>query len=240
MAKSQLEQQLRELDQLKRRGVITGEEYETRRAVVLASANDPAPARGGGGGKGFFKWSAFGCLGILGLLVVVAIAGAVAGSGDDEGGSSGATGTPGAVGTNKGDVHVALEAGASGEIAPDGNPGKRVKVTIIQVADGVKSSNQFERPAEGKKWWGVEVVVQNVGTKEVTALDWKLRDTNDGEHSTALVFSAGEHLQALYDLTPGGKTQGWVYFEIPEAASAKWLRADPNMFLKNDLYFDAK
>ena len=30
------------------------------------------------------------------------------------------------------------------------------------------------------KWWGVEVVVENVGTSEVSAMSWKLRDTADG------------------------------------------------------------
>lgn len=240
MAKSQLEQQLRELDQLKRRGVITEEEYEVRRAAVLASPEAAVAVKeGGSAAKGIFKWGFFGCLGIIGavvmFVVVIVVLLAAAGSDDDD-----TPGVPGAVGTNKGDVHVALEAGASGEIAPEGNREKRVKISILQVVDGAKASNQFEQPPEGKKWWGAEVVVENVGTKEVTSVDWKLRDSADGEHDRSLVFSAGDSLKPLFDLTPGGKTQGWIFFEIPQTTTAKWLRADPNMFLKNDLYFDAK
>lgn len=241
MAKTNLEQQLRELDRLKARGVITDDEYQSRRAAVLASTEAAiAVKEGGSAAKGIFKWGFFGCFGVIGAIVafvvVIAIIVAAAGGGDDDDDA----GAPGAVGANKGDVHVTLAPGASGEIAPDGNAARRVKVTIVQVTDNVRSSNSVETPGAGMKWWGVEVIVENVGTKEVTAVDWKLRDSQDGEHNQEFVFFAGQPLEGVYDLTPGGKTQGWVFFEIPAGATVKWLRADPNIFLKNDLYFDAE
>jgi hypothetical protein len=40
-------------------------------------------------------------------------------------------------------------------------------------------------------------------------------------------------------LTPGGKKQGVVVFQIPEDAQPEWLRFDPNQFLRGDLCFDA-
>jgi hypothetical protein len=244
MAKnSTLEQQLKELDRLRAKGVITDAEHETRRSAVLA---DPlgatAPQASGGGAKGFFKFGFFGCFGVLGAIVAVVIVIAlIAAAGSSGDGDTQASGVPGAVGTNKGDVHVALAAGISGEIAPDGNKEKRTKVTILQVVDGVESTNQFSRPAAGKKWWGVEVQVENVGTKEVSSLDWKLRDSNDFEHDRTFVISGpGESLEIFYNLTPGAKQKGWVFFEIDADATAKWLRADPNPFLKNDLYFNVE
>jgi|GEM_PF-1677325 len=226
-------QLLDELDKLVEKGRITPEEYQARRAAILA--NPVAPAAPEKKGGGIFKWGFLGCLGIfagigiIGVLFIVIIAAALSGAADDEPDSGG-------------DVHVALAAGASGEIAPEGNGSKKSKVTILQFVDNVQSTNQFLTPAEGKKWVGFEVLIENVGSKQVTSLDWTLRDSKDQEHERAFVVSAtGSQVDVVYsDLTPGGKKQGWVYFEIDADATVKWLRADPNPFLAHDLYFDAQ
>jgi hypothetical protein len=229
--KSAVEQRIEELDKLRKKGVVNEEEYGARRAAILADTSEPAAK--GSGARGIFKWGFFGCLGMLGglvavVVVLVVIIAVAAGGSDSESGPDG-------------DVHVALAVNANGDIAAAGNGDKRSKVTILQVADEVTSSNQFSQPAEGKKWWGVEVVVENVGSKQVSSLDWKLRDSKDMEHNEAFVVGAGEGLEVAYhDLNPGGKVQGWVYFEIDADATPKWLRADPNPFLSNDLYFDVQ
>ena len=152
------------------------------------------------------------------------------------------TATARASASSGGDVRVALAINASGEIAPQGNDKKRLRVTILQISDDIHSTNQFSKPAAGKKWWGIEVVVQNVGSEEATSLDWNLRDSKDFEHDLAflVIDGPGTALDPFYRLTPGGKKQGWVYFEFDADAQPKWVRADPNPFLKNDLYFDAK
>ncbi len=133
-----------------------------------------------------------------------------------------------------------LAVGASGEIAPAGNDNKRSRVTILQIVDNAVSSNRFEQPQQGKKFWAVQVEHQNVGTAEVTSLDWKLRDSKDNELDRKFVSGVGEMLDVAYSLTPGGKRTGWVVFEIDADAQPRWLRADPNPFLRNDLYFDAQ
>jgi hypothetical protein len=231
MAKSELEKKLGELEGLKARGVVTDEEYESRRAAILSDTSS-AEAKGKRGG-GIFKWGMMGCFGILaglGVLVVVIIViiAAAANSAADKEDDFG------------GDVHVALAEGASGVIAPDGNGSKKTKVTILRVADGAQSGNQFMQPADGKKYWAVEVEVENVGSREVTSLDWKLRDSTDTESDRTFFSGLGENLEVAYSLTPGGKQRGWVVFEIAADATPKWLRADPNVFLAHDLYFDAQ
>ncbi len=243
MAKSNLEKQLEDLEKLRQRGVLTDEEYAQRRTAIMAQPGVQVVQQGGSGVGKVFKWGCLGIVALFGLFVIIGLIAVAASSGgdeDDENPNAGRTGTPGAVGTNPGDVHVPLRSNSSGEIAPERNNDKKVRVTILQIADNVTSSNQFAQPAAGKKWWGVEVVVENVGTSEASSLSWKLRDSADGEHDNTFVVGAGEMLNVLFNLTPGGKTQGWVYFEIPEDASPKWLRADPNIFLKNDLYFNAE
>lgn len=230
--KTGLERQLEELDGLRARGVVTDEEYASRRTAIISQSGSEAAPKGGRG-KGIMKWGAFGCLGILavvGLLVIgliVIIAAAVGGSADKTADSGG-------------DVRVALATGAQGVISPDGNGSKRSQVTILEFVDAMQPANQFSQPAAGKKYVGFNVRVENVGTREVTSLSWKLRDSKDNEYDSTLVVGAGQSLAVAYNLTPGGKSEGWVYFEIAADATVKWLRADPNPFLANDLYFDSQ
>lgn len=231
MAKSPTEKLLDELDRLAAKGRISPEEYEARRNAIIAGNVAAPPEKKGGG---LFKWGFLGCLGILAIIgiffviLIVAIGAALNDATDD---------TP----DSGGDVRVSLAIGASGAIAPEGNGSKKSKVTILQVVDNVPSTNQFIQPAAGKKWIGLEVEVENVGTAQVTSLDWTLRDTTDQEHErTPWTGAEGSAIDIVYhDLTPGGKKRGWIYFEVDQAAGIKWLRADPNPFLANDLYFDA-
>ena len=235
MAKqSELEKRLQEASDLHAKGVLNDEEYATRRTAIMSSPTSAVATK-----KGGFPIFKVGCLGIIVLVVIVVIAAAASSGGDDKKASV-TNLTPGAVGTNKGDVHITFAANTFGMIAAEGNDNRKSKVTILQSSDNVASSNQFSKPAAGKKWWGMEVEVENVGTAEVTSLFWKLRDSKDGEHDQAFVAGGGQGLDPLFNLTPGGKTKGWVYFEIDIDSSPKWIRADPNPFLKNDLYFDVK
>lgn len=228
--KTVLEQRIRELDTLRAKGTITEDEYAARRNALLSDTSvGAAPAKSGGG---LFKWGFLGCLGIfaaLGIFVVVVIVAIVAAIGDsaDKAADSG------------GDVHVAFAANASGTIAPEGNGSKKSTVTILETADNPPGS--LLKPAAGKKYWAVKVRVENTGTKEVSSLDWKLRDTLNNEHDRTFLSGIGENLEVIYsDLTPGGRVEGWVVFEIPAEAGPKWLRADPNPFLAHDLYFDVQ
>lgn len=230
---SELEKQLKELEKSQKKGVLTEEEYQQRRAALIANgAHRPVTA----GKSGPLKWGFMGCLGIIGaifvfFLVIALLISAGSGGDDDD--------TPAA--PEERDVRVALAVNSSGTIAPDGNDQDKSQVTILQIVDGAQSTNQFTQPADGKKYYAIEVVVENVGTSEVSSLDWKMRDSNDNELSRAFVSGVGEELEVFYsDLTPGGKKQGWVVFEVDTTATAKWIRADPNPFLKNDLYFDAQ
>ena len=236
--KSDLEKRLAELESLKTKGVINDNEYQTRRAAIIADASQPATK------KKRFPVFRVGCLGIIVLVVIVIIAAAVSGtSKESKSDQVSQGGTPSGVGTNKGDVHVPLIANSSGTIFPEGNEEKKSKVTILQIADNAQSQlrlNEFQNPAEGKQWVSFQVLVENVGSEEVSGLDWHLRDSNDFEYDQTFLFGTGEELTSYTVLLPGAKNQGWVYFQIAQAASVKWLRADPNPFAKNDLYFDAQ
>ena len=230
-----LERSLKDLDALRDRGVITEEEHQQRRAALINAPLAAAPAKRGG----IFRTVGIGCGALVLGVVVLGVIVALVGSGNDEETTGGSTTTSVQIGTNPGDVHVPLAVNSSGEIAPEGNDGRRSKVTILEITDNARSTNQFSQPAAGKKYWAVQVQVEATGSQEVTSLDWKLRDSKDFENDRRFVAGLGESLDAG-GLTPGGRRQGWVVFEIDADAGPKWLRADPNPFLKNDLYFDAQ
>lgn len=236
MAKSATEELLKELDQLRARGLITDEEYQARRqAIISGQVTPPVVVKKGGG---FFRWLGIGCAGIVAVFVIIAIIGVASGGGD-----SGSSDTPPASGTGTVDVRVPLAEGAVGEIAPEGGESRKSRVTIVRIMDPVVSTNQFSQPKAGMRWIGFEVIHENIGTREIGSLDWKLRDTMDNEHDQDIVGPVVDlpDLDPVYtDLTPGGKKQGWIYFQVPEGAGIKWLRADPNLFAKGDLYFDAE
>lgn len=231
MAKNNLERQLKDLDSLRQRGVLTDEEHASRRAALLASTESTVAVKeGGSAAKGIFKWGFFGCLGILGavgalvIILIVIIAAAAGGSDGSEPGS---------------DVHVTLADGASGVIFPERLDEKKTKVTLVRVLDPATSDNQFTQPDAGNRYWAVEVQIENVGTEEVNGISWKLRGSNDFEYDREFVTGIGAELEPFTNLTPGAKQQGLVVFEIPADVTPKWLRADPNIFAANDLYFDA-
>ncbi len=238
MAKSPTEELLKELEQLRARGLVTDEEYQARRqAIISGQVAQPVVVKKGGG---FFRWLGIGCAGIVALFVIFAIIAAASGGGDS---SSSGDSTSDASSPRTVDVRVPLAEGAVGEIAPEGVESRKSRVTIVRIMDPVVSTNQFSKPKPGTRWIGFEVIHENIGTREIGSLDWKLRDTMDNEHDDDIIGPVIDlpDLDPIYsDLTPGGKKQGWIYFEVPEGAGIKWLRADPNVFAKGDLYFDAQ
>src|SRR5690606_32260695 len=110
------------------------------------------------------------------------------------------------------DVRVPLADGASGTIFAEHSDGKQTKVTVVRVIDPAVSENEFLAPEAGNRYWAVEVQVENVGTQEVTSLDWKLRGSNDFEYDRAFVSGVEPELESYADLTPGARQQGVVVF----------------------------
>jgi hypothetical protein len=208
-----------------------------RPAISVAA---PPAQKSGGGFKRFLK---FGCLGLLGLIVlVVVITLAAGGGGDDDddvasngGGASNATSQSGG---SESDTHAALTEGTSAEVEAEDD--RRHKITIVKITDDAQSDNQFLQPDAGNKYWAVEVLHEAVGDKAVRSGTWKLRTADGFEYDQEFVTDIGTSLDPIYELTPGGKKQGVIVFQIPEGAQIEWLRFDPNQFMRDDLYFDAQ
>jgi hypothetical protein len=149
---SKLEDQLKELDRLRKRGRITEEEYASRRAAIIYDPTNlrPASARSSGDrrGGGLFKWGLLGCLGILAavgvffVIVVVVIVAALANLGKDTGdvivridGSAG-VGFSGSIGNLQGQRTVDGAIPASFTISGKNSGGIFTAVIRKTVSDG--------------------------------------------------------------------------------------------------------
>ena len=134
---------------------------------------------------------------------------------------------------NKGDVHVLLADGSSDQIGDQ-------KVSINKITDDAQSTNQFETPGDGKKFWTADVVIQNTGTKDTFGGSWKLRTKDDTEYDTTIAVGLGDSL-SFGTLSGVGKTQGTIVFAIPTDAQPKWLVFKPtSLFSNHGLYFDGQ
>ena len=114
------------------------------------------------------------------------------------------------------------------------------KITVVHITDNIRSSNELETPKDGNKLIAFDILVENVGTKDVSQGEWKLRGTNGFEYDQ--VFApVGFDPDALSfsNLSPGAKTEEVVVFEVPADVQPKFLRFVPNMFMKSKLFFDA-
>lgn len=193
---------------------------------------------------GLGKKLGIGCLGLIGLIVVIVIVASMAGGGDDDeeptrtGIGAQTTAAPGTSNqTNDEDVHAPLEAGSTAEVEPVDD--RVVKVTIVGITDDAETGNQFLVPAEGNKYWAVEVLIEATGSKSINSGQWKMRAADGFEYERTFVTGIGQPLDFIGELTPGGKKQGTVVFEIPEGATPQWVRYDPNPIVDGDIYFDA-
>lgn len=223
-----LEKQLKDLERLKDKGTITDDEYQSRRSAIMS---DPNAGQQGSRRGGIFKWGLLGCLGIfavIGIIVVGAIALiAVALSG----GSSSLS--------NLKDTHAAFAQGGSGEVETAGDVKNRV--TIDGITDPVVSTNQFEQPQAGNHYITIALTIENVGERETTGMDVKLRTTDGTEYDQTFVSGVGaSDLNTYQNLTSGGKTTAIVAFEVQDGSTIQWLKFDPNPFANGDLYFDAQ
>ena len=231
---SKLEDALKELERVRKRGVITDAEYEARRAAIIYDPTNLRPetrVSKGGAGRGLLKWCVLGCFAIfaavgllvVGLMVIIAVA----------------VGSAGSSLADLKDVHVAFADGATGTVTTAGNV--KNSVTIRKIADPAISTNQFEQPAAGKHYISVAVTIANVGTHETTGGLFTLRTADGTEYKDTFVSGVGaSDLNSFQSLTAGGKTDAVLAFELADGQKVQWLKFDPNPFAKGDLYFDGK
>lgn len=142
-------------------------------------------------------------------------------------------------GTSREDVHALLAPGETAELV-DGKDTYRI--TIEQIVDPAVSTNSFEQPKEGNRFWLVLLTVENASTQAhfVTSSNFQLRTVAGFDYDPTFApigFAEGEGLSQ--EIGPGGKARGIVVFELPEGEQPLFLKFDPSPVTSAELYFNA-
>lgn len=134
------------------------------------------------------------------------------------------------------DIHLPAVAGSTGTIVD--TAGGTGTITFVRILDPAPSNNQFEQPKPGNKYIGFEIVVQNIGAKDVylSTSPYLLRATDGFEYPGETESGVGQSISAE-KLSPGGKRQGFVVFEVPTTAKTKFIRYKPSS-VSFGVYFD--
>ncbi|MFF4803427.1 DUF4352 domain-containing protein [Streptomyces sp. NPDC001351] len=171
----------------------------------------------------------FGCLGIIGLTVVIAVIISVASSG---GSGSSVTSTP-ASATARAGHSAGAKSGANArkpDVAKIGDTislkgtddGSKLDVTVVKVVDPAKPADEFTQAGAGKRFVGVQFQLVNTGTAAYSDSPSNGAQVADRQgqqfESTFGDISAGPSMSSDVRLKPGAKALGWIVFEVPKAS----------------------
>ncbi len=132
-----------------------------------------------------------------------------------------------------GEVRIRLTPGASASVATND---VSHRVTVVKFTDNAPAP-QNRPPKSGNKYVTLEVVVENLGAKEGSVGGSWLYRAQDGTEIDKTYNSSFGLNVAGETLTPGGKKQGFVVWEVPTGVAVKWLRYRAT-YDKGEIYFD--
>lgn len=103
-------------------------------------------------------------------------------------------------------------------------PGSKLDVTLVKVADNAKSSEEGFVPDDGNRWMGVQFRLVNTGSKTYSdspANGAQIADSQGQQFGTTFAdITAGPSMSSDVNLKPGAKALGWIVFELPKASKA--------------------
>lgn len=116
--------------------------------------------------------------------------------------------------------------------------GSRLDVTVEKFADPAKSSNQFLKPASGKKWVAAQFKLDNKGRKayEDTPSNGAQVADKEGQRFPATIadVTAGPSMAAGVKIPPGETARGWLVFEVPKASVVTSVQWTPDSGIAGD------
>lgn len=106
-------------------------------------------------------------------------------------------------------------------------------LTVNAIIDPFVSKELFaSRPSEGYRYIVLDVTLENAGDKPIlyNQFYFKVKDAQGFEYEPALVFSAPRPSFSSGQLSPGGKTRGYLAFEVAQTARGLKLMHMPRFF----------
>jgi len=101
------------------------------------------------------------------------------------------------------------------------NDGEQLAATIVKTINRAKGTSEFDQPADGKRWVGVQLRLVNTGTavyEDSPSNGLQVAD-DQGQRFPATFgeIAAGPAMTSALKLPPGEKALGWVIFEVPKS-----------------------
>lgn len=110
-------------------------------------------------------------------------------------------------------------------------------ISVVNIQDPYKSTNQYMEPKQGNRLISVEVIyVNNSGDKTIdyNPFDWKIFDNQGYNFETGFTDSKEPSLNSG-TLNPGGKVRGWITFEVPNGSKEFKVQFTPSFFGNDNL-----
>lgn len=188
---------------------------------------------------------------VFGVLIVLSVIGNIIGGGNDkEKSESAQTESDANMVSSKEDSaeesdDVDIETVAEEEISeePDnifyvGDVADTGKVNITFLsAEEYTSDNQFMQPKDGNIYYRIGFEVENTDSSDtyISSFDWECYA--DG-YSAEQTYFDDESIDAT--LSPGKKTKGYIFFEVPSDAKEVVLEYETNFWTENKIIFVVK
>lgn len=185
-----------------------------------AQALQPQPKKGG---AMKVLIPVFACLALALVAVVVVVA--VSGGDDEETTSDGPRSTEaGDAAPAEGDEEPAAAGEDTHEVGETGTTGD-LEVTVETVEDPWEPTNEFDTPAEGQRYVGVELTIVNTGDETTTFSTFAGAEVVDSEgQAWDVTFTTSDEPSIDGDVPAGATRKGWLYLEVGEDAMDLELR----------------
>lgn len=175
---------------------------------------------------GILKW-------ILLAVVVIIFLGAVFGGGDDNSASDSNPKKVGDSSVSEGDTKENVENNFSvGDIVETSN----LRITYISASE-YESENQFIQPESGNVYYKMDFEFENISDSDQYVSSWDF-DCYADSYDMEQTYMDGLDLDAT--LSPGKKTKGSVFFEVPKDAESVLLEYETNFWTEDKIIFVVK
>ncbi|MFH8369680.1 DUF4352 domain-containing protein [Streptomyces sp. NPDC018031] len=110
--------------------------------------------------------------------------------------------------------------------------GEQLDVTVKKWLDPAKGADEFNTPAEGKRWVAAQIQLTNTGSavQDDTPSNGVQVADADGQRFDATYgdIAAGPQMPSGLKLPKGDKALGWIVIEVPESSEITTLQYTMN------------
>ena len=107
---------------------------------------------------------------------------------------------------------------------------KHFKVTVTDVDLDYKSSSEYDKPGEGRKYVKVNITAENIGedSSDISSFYFTLYADGTKADDSVIVLEA-DNTDFGGTISSGKTTKGPIYYEVPKEAKKLVLEYEPNV-----------